>query len=188
MGRLVAVQYHGGSRSDGTYYGYDQVGQVVQKIQSTDNVAHSMSASYDLAGGMLTETYPTGRMVNYGYDGSCRLSGLSSPALSGTTGGVSLGGISYAASGTLLGETYGNNLVHTIAYNSRLQPISIGLASVSTGAFALQLNYAYTSTSTSNDNNGNVLQITSAIGTNTFIQSFTYPMFDKFSVENLVSY
>ena len=60
-----------------------------------------------------------------------------------------------------------------------MQPTSIGLTSASTGAVALQLGYSYTSTTTSNDNNGNVLQVTSAIGTNTFVQSFGYDALNR---------
>ena len=171
MGRLVAITT--GGSSAGNYYGYDQIGQNVQKVQ-VSGTDFTMTASYNLAGGMTGETYPSGRTVNYGYDGAGRMASLNSPTITNAPVGVGLSNINYAPSGGLLSETYGNGLVHSVSYNSRLQPSTINLVSASTSASPLQLSYQYTSTSTSNDNNGNVLQITSAIGTNTFQQEFSY--------------
>ena len=173
IGRLVAVITGGASSSAGNYYGHDQIGQNVQKVQ-VSGTDFTMTASYNLAGGMTSETYPSGRTVNYGYDGAGRMASLNSPTITNAPVGVSLNNINYAPSGGLLSETYGNGLVHSVSYNSRLQPSTINLVSASTSASPLQLSYQYTSTSTSNDNNGNVLQITSAIGTNTFQQEFSY--------------
>jgi RHS repeat-associated protein len=52
-----------------------------------------------------------------------------------------LDGLKYAAHGDILSETFGNNTVHTLSYNTRLQPTQVKLTS---GATVLQrFDYAY---------------------------------------------
>ena len=118
IGRTVAVITGGTSSSAGNYYGYDHRGQIVQKMQVSGAV-FPMSVAYNLAGGITSESYPSGRTVSYGYDGSGRMLSLNSPIITNAPVGVSLSNISYAPSGGLLSETYGNGLVHSIGYNSR---------------------------------------------------------------------
>src|SRR5581483_9134856 len=117
QGRLVAVLYgnSGTSSSAGNYYGYDRAGEIVQKVQVSGSDFFT-TATYNLAGAMTSETYPSGRTVNYGYDGAGRMLSLSSPALANAPVGVSLGNISYTPNGSLQSESYGNGLVHSSAY------------------------------------------------------------------------
>jgi YD repeat-containing protein len=105
-GRLIAMTYGSTSSTTGTYFGYDVMGRVNVQKQVTGSNAYSLSYTYNLAGLLTTETYPTNRVLTHSYDNAGRLSQISD----GTTTFASSFG--YAASGGLLSETWGNGAVH----------------------------------------------------------------------------
>jgi RHS repeat-associated protein len=74
-GRLIAVTYGGGS--SGNYYGYDELGKPKRTIQQTGGVNYLTWATYNLAGEVLSETYPSQHTVSYGYDGAGRTNSFS---------------------------------------------------------------------------------------------------------------
>jgi YD repeat-containing protein len=51
------------SISSYSYIEYDPVGQVKSARQTTDAVDYNMSYTYNLAGGMISQSYPSGRIV-----------------------------------------------------------------------------------------------------------------------------
>jgi RHS repeat-associated protein len=177
-GRLVACIY--GSGSEGTYRGYDELGQVVRQYQRTDSVNYLVEASYNLAGGTATETYPSvpgasdRRTVSFSYDNAARLSSLSSSATSYAPA-ASVSSISYAPTNALASQTYGNNLIHAVSYNSRQQTSEIKLGTSSNSTSVLDLTYSYGTTS----NNGNLQSVTYAGGGLSYTQSFTYDSLNR---------
>jgi len=74
-GRLVAVTYGGGSQGD--YYGLDAAGRTRLKYQQTGGVNYRISATYNVAGAITAETYPSNNTVSYGYDSAGRMSSFS---------------------------------------------------------------------------------------------------------------
>ena len=110
-GRLIAMTYGSSSSITGTYFGYDSMGQVKEQRQVTGSNTYSLSYTYNLAGLLATETYPSGRVLTQSYDNAGRLSQISD----GTTTFAS--SFSYAPSGAVLSETWGNGAVQSIAYN-----------------------------------------------------------------------
>ena len=177
-GRLVACIY--GSGSAGTYDGYDALGRIVRQYQQTDSVNYLMEATYNLANGLASETYPSvpgasdRRTVSFAYDGAGRSSSLSSSATSyGPAASVS--SISYAAHNGLTSETYGNNLIHAVSYNNRLQPNEIKLGTSSNSTSVLDLTYSYGTTS----NNGNVLSVSYSGGGLSYTQNFGYDALNR---------
>ena len=152
-GRLVSVTY--GGTAAGTYYGYDSLGRVIERVQRTDLVNYEVTASYNRSGAMATETYPAvagatdRRVVTHSFDGAGRLSSLTSSATS-YADGASVSAINYAAHGALDNETYGNNLLHQVDYNSRLQPTSIKVGTTAAQTSIVNLTYSYGGTA----NNG----------------------------------
>jgi RHS repeat-associated protein len=183
VGRLVAVTYGGGSA--GTYRGYDVLGQVVRQHQQTDSVNYLVEATYNLAGGMASETYPSvpgagdRRTVTYTPDGAGRMASLSSSATSYAPG-ASVSSIGYAAHNALKTETYGNSLVHGITYNNRLQPYEIKLGSSGSPASVVGLTYSYGTT----NNNGNVQSIAYAGGGLSNTQSFGYDALNRLTTSS----
>jgi RHS repeat-associated protein len=175
-GRLVAVTY--GGTAWGTYYGYDGLGRVSEKVQRTDGINYEVNATYNRAGAMLTETYPvnpeTGarRVVTRTFDGAGRLRSLS-------TAGASVTNIQYAAHGALESETYGT-LLHQINYNTRLQPTAIELGTNADDPTSkLNLSYTYGTTY----NSGNIASAKITVGTTeVWNQTFTYDALNRLDI------
>ena len=180
-GRLVSVTY--GGTAAGTYYGYDDLGRVVERVQQTDGTNYEVNATYNRASAMLTETYPaalpatTRRTVTRSFDGAGRLASLS-------TAGASVTAIQYASHGALAQENYGT-LTHQIGYNTRLQPTSVKLVKSSDATIILlDLSYTY---GTATTNNGNVtaakISVQNAVGTtDVWDQTFTYDELNRLDV------
>jgi RHS repeat-associated protein len=91
------------------------------------------------------------------------------------TSGVSVSSSLYASHNGLNSETYGNNLVHAVTYNNRLQPneIKLGTSGAPTSVVDLVYNYGTTS------NNGNVQSVTYAGGGLSSTQSFGYDSLNR---------
>ena len=57
-------------------YSYDPLGRASQSQQTTVGQTYSMVYGYDLAGYLVSETYPSGRVVTTTYDTAGRLAGV----------------------------------------------------------------------------------------------------------------
>jgi RHS repeat-associated protein len=164
-GALVAVTYGGGSA--GTYRGYDALGRVVRQYQQTDSVNYLTEASYNVSGGLTSDTYPA-------VPSAGRLGSLSSSATS-YAAAASVSSIGYASSNALSKETYGNSLIHAISYNNRLQPTEIKLGTSSNSTSVIDLTYGYGTTA----NNGNVLSASYSGGGLSYTQTFSYDSLNR---------
>jgi RHS repeat-associated protein len=179
LGRLVAVTYGTGS-SNGNYDGYDQMGRVIRQVQQTGGVNYLTEATYYLNSALETETYPAvpnaidRRTVSYSLDAAARVLSLSSPATS-YAGAASVSNIGYAPHGAPTTETYGNSLIHSVAYNTRLQPFEIKLGGSGSPSSLLDITYNYGTTA----NNGNVQSIAYSGGGWSGTQSFTYDSLNR---------
>jgi RHS repeat-associated protein len=151
-GRLVAVTYGGGAT--GSYMGgYDSLGRVGRSLQVTDTgtveglKTYDMAYAYNLAGNLISETYPSGRVVKPEYDAAGRLSGVRN----GASGSFYVGGardddanrIGYAAHGAASAIRLGNGRWEHRSFNARLQAVEIGLGETPTDSSLLKLEYAY---------------------------------------------
>ncbi len=184
-GRLIAMTYGSSSSTTGTYFGYDSMGSVNVQKQVTGSNIYSLSYSYNLAGLLSTETYPTGRVLTHSYDNAGRLSQISN----GTTGFAS--SFTYAPSGGMLSETWGNGAVHSVAYNNALQVSQIKLKQSSSGSELQRYDYLYgqvTQSSGSVDkskNNGQIGRIDGVINgssTKEWEQRFSYDELGRLAI------
>jgi RHS repeat-associated protein len=179
-GRLVAVTY--GGTNAGSYYGYNGLGQVLTRVQRTDLINYVVDATYNKAGAITTETYPSvpggtsRRKVAYSFDSAGRLLELESLATN-YAAGANVDSISYASHGGLSSEKLGNTLIHTLSYNNRLQPTKIKLGTSTLSTSVLNLTYNYGTTA----NNGNVQDVTNQIGTSTTKQIYSYDSLNRLS-------
>jgi RHS repeat-associated protein len=103
--------------STGQEYDYDKMGRTTAQREKIGTTTYTLSYSYNVGGLLLTETYPSGRVMNYAYDGAGRLSGITD-GQAATYGS----GFQYGPAGGLLSETFGNGAVHALSYNNALQP------------------------------------------------------------------
>ena len=181
-GRLIGMTY--GTGANGTYFGYDSMGRVKEQRQVTDGNTYSLSYTYNLAGLLATETYPTSRVLTHSYDNAGRLSQIGD----GTTTFVS--SPTYAASGGLLSETWGNGAVRSIGYNNASQVSQIKLKQSSSGSELQRYDYLYGEVSQSSGsvdkskNNGQIGRIDGVINgssTKEWEQRFSYDELGRLS-------
>ncbi|HYV11705.1 MAG TPA: DUF4214 domain-containing protein [Pyrinomonadaceae bacterium] len=183
-GRLIAMTYGSSSSITGTYYGYDSMGRVNVQKQVTGANTYSLSYTYNLAGLLATETYPTSRVLTNSYDNAGRLSQISD----GTTTFAS--SFTYAPSGGMLSETWGNGAVHSLAYNNALQVSQVKLKQSSSGSELQRYDYLYGQVTQSNGsvdkskNTGQIGRIDGIINgssTKEWEQRFSYDELDRLS-------
>ncbi|HKC66041.1 MAG TPA: RHS repeat-associated core domain-containing protein, partial [Pyrinomonadaceae bacterium] len=159
-GRLTSVI---SSVSTTSYGQYDALGRVRQSSQTTGGQTYTLSYGYNLAGAMISETYPSGRVVTTGYDNAGRINSISGQK-AGESDKTYASQFSYTAHGAVKELKLGNNLWEHTIFNSRLQPQLIGLGTSQLTPTAQDYNrfrvdYYYGTT----DNNGNVQQQTISV-------------------------
>ena len=158
IGRLSEVY---SSASKMTYSSFDAVGRVLTSTQTTGGTPYTLQYTYDAAGGLEQETYPspTQRKVK-----TCRNAAAQITSVQGTL--FNYANIDhYAAHGAASQMTLHNNLVEQTCYTNRLQidKHRVG-ASAITGCTAqagdlLHLAFGYTDAIQSG-NNGNIVSQT----------------------------
>jgi RHS repeat-associated protein len=169
-----------------TYTAFDPVGRVTASGQQTPaasatpyqfGTAANPGYTYNLAGEMTAEVYPSGRKVSYTYDAAGRTKYVTNPGTKLNYADLSLFNPSsnqyaYAPNGAIQSMTLGNSVVESWNWDPiRLQPTQTKIGSL------LTLNYYYCPSSGSScaSNNGSMLRqtvATPALGTVT--QDFTY--------------
>jgi RHS repeat-associated protein len=148
---------------------YDQVGRP--KIQrqrfETGGVwspSFQTQRDYNLAGGVISQTYPSGRTINYSYDDAGRVNSFTGNLGDGVTRAYS-SGITYSAFGGKQQEQFGTQtpLFHKLHYNIRGQMYDVRLSTMSLqtnewdwNRGALVLYYGYPWQQSGPLNNGNV--------------------------------
>jgi RHS repeat-associated protein len=181
IGRLVAVTYGTGS-SAGDYYGYDAAGRAGLKIQQISGTIYKVEGTYNLAGEMTSQTYPTGHIVNYGYDRVGRTNSVVGTL--GDSGSRTYAtGISYSPFGGITQEQFGTQtaLYHKLHYNTRGQQYdnAVSTSSLQVNEFNwnrghLALYYGYAFGESGPANNGNISRAQHWIPTNDAISDYSY--------------
>ena len=189
-GRLCSVTAKKGTTvsSKTAYANYDALGRVGKSTQKTGNQDYTMRYGYDRAGNLISQTYPSGKVVETLHDGAGRVAGVRKRKADRTydyyAGGVGVANaIGYAAHGGIERMRLGNALWEERRYNRRLQPTQIGLGTARTTAATLDtatsprllLDYSYGTTT----NNGNVASQQLRVGTLDLTQSYAYDKLNR---------
>jgi RHS repeat-associated protein len=163
-----------------TYTAYDALGRVTASKQTTQGIDYAFGVSnsqpgyrYNLGGGLKEMTYPSGRVVTTTYDTAGRAATISGQK--GVTSASYVTAADYAPHGTLTRMDLGNGLRESSAFNSRLQPSSIGSTRISNSAVVLNLALNWGST----NNNGNLMGQTINAGGPVYTQSYTYDALNR---------
>ncbi|MCU1264914.1 MAG: repeat-associated core domain protein [Acidobacteria bacterium] len=137
-GRLTTMSTAalGAAPSTATEYDYDLLGHVAAHRQKVGATTYSMGYTYNLAGELLSETYPSLRTMNYAYDEAGRLASFSD-----NNNVTYANTFSYAPHGGLLSENFGNTAIHSMTYNNAFQPNKIALSLG--GSEQQRYNYSY---------------------------------------------
>ena len=118
LGRLTSVISPAGDTS----YGYDAQGRVTASNQTSAGNSYSFGYSYNAAGALTGETYPSGRVVTSSYDALDRATSVSGSRNGSTTNYATVR--AYQPHGGIAGFSYGNALVTEQTYDRRLRPNS----------------------------------------------------------------
>lgn len=160
-GRLTSMTDPSGT----TTYQYDALGRVTQEVKTVLGVAYTTSYAYDGAGNLLSIRYPSGRVVEYGYNGINRVI-----SASGTKGGTTTtlaSGIAYDAAGNLSSLPLGNGVVQDHSYDGANRLLSV----VVHAPWTVAASWTY-------DNVGNVTQITDNLSVPP-TRSYSYDPLDR---------
>lgn len=143
LGRLTGVATPTTARqmATATFFSYDIGGRTTKSDQLTQGQHYPTSVdNYNNLSLPTSMTYPSGKVLEHSYNDSGQL-------LSVTRDGQAItDSVSYTATGGVLQQHLGNGLYHSMAYNSRLQPIIIALGTGATGfdsSDKLRLEYDY---------------------------------------------
>ena len=175
-GKLTRVT---SSVSDSRYNEFDQLGRLKQYQQITDGQTYTSGYQYNLAGALTEETYPSGRVVKHEYDNSGDITKVTSKKNSSGVFAPYASNFSYAASGAVTSMRLGNARWETTSFNSRLEPVQIGLGGSSTDTSLWKVNYDYGELQTNGTvdivkNSGNIAKQTLTVPGTNFVQAYTY--------------
>ena len=139
------------------YQAFDKLGRVTQSRQSTDGTApDAMTYKYNLAGALIEEKYPSGRIVKNVLAADGDLSTVRSSKNGSPDFFMYAKNFTYTAAGAVSSMQLGNGRWESAIFNSRLQPTQIALGMSKDGIDLLKLAFTYNTPGTA-DNNGNVL-------------------------------
>ncbi len=177
-GRLTKVS---SSISENRYTAFDKMGRVLSNQQVTDGQTYSMEYAYNLGGGLVEQTYPSGRKVKNVLDASGDLSIVQSKKNSNYGYFNYAKSFAYASSGSVTRMQLGNGQWQGFVYNSKLQAAQISHGTTSGATNLLQLDFNYGSS----QNNGNLMSQTitvPSVGTNagfTAVQNYSYDSLNR---------
>lgn len=191
LGRLVATASPRTIRQKATaqFYHYDIGGRTEQSQELVADNYFPFTMQYNEGSLPISWTTPTQVITNYSYNNSAEVTSVLRNSLPLSSN------IQYTASGSVTQQTLGNGLLHSINYNSRLQPtiISLGNSLNSHNILQLQYNYGLQDSTTINNpnstldntkNNGNIGRI--LISHNPYIdpleQDFTYDELNRLKI------
>jgi RHS repeat-associated protein len=183
-GRIGSVTSSGVSTYNFT--AYDAMGRPTAYNQATvtpsGTQTYSMENSYNQAGLVTRQKYPSTKEVMTEYDDAGRIAGVRNNASSAYYAGAvptdSTNRIQYTAHGAVSKLRLGNLLWEHTNFNTRLQPEQIGLGTATTNSSVLQLDYTFGATTSTN--NGNVASQVITINATTQInQSYTYDQVNR---------
>ncbi len=173
------------SVSETRYTFFDELGRLKNHQQITDGQTYSTEYGYNLSGGLVSETYPSGRTVSYEINADGDLSRVWGQRGSAAT--TYANAFNYNVNGAVEKLRLGNGKWETAAYNNRLQITQIGLGTGSNDTSLLKLAYSYNTTGQTN-NNGNLreqkITVPGAGGTSGFTatQTYTYDDLNRLQV------
>ena len=181
VGRLTSV-----TNSVATeYVNYDPLGRPCASQEQVGSYGpYTFGYQYNLAGGLKSEAYPSGRVVGTGFDPQNRPNGVSGTLNSVVTNFVGL--MTYASSGAASQIQFGLSTspfaTETVTFdngqtNLRQQPT--GIAVTSKPSFSLGYWYCGSKLAYCSTNTGNVMEHDITAAGNTFAQIFGYDALNR---------
>jgi RHS repeat-associated protein len=149
-GRLTSMS---GGVSDRDYT-YNVFGELTGEVSQLDAQIYGVGYTYATNGDLSRVIYPSGREVDFTYDGGGRIASIQTRANSGSSSFSVLSGASYAPYGPLTDYTFGNGVVAAFDHDTSYRLKRIYLTN--TGGAILDKTYSY-------DTNSRVTGIVDAV-------------------------
>ncbi len=153
-----------------TEFDYSNMKQVRLQRQIIGDQTYNLEYNHNLAGQLISEKYPSGKTISFGYDAGGRLSNIADANRS------YISNLQFQGNGSSLSSmTLGNGTTQTFGFNDRLQ---MNLQEMKRGTEVLQkytYNYGELDAGATLKNNGKLEQVESFIGNNKqWTQKFSY--------------
>lgn len=194
-GKIWTTETAGSKGSRTKILSYDALGRPTGQSQQfcasgACGTEFSISATYDKAGNVLTQTYPSGHIVNYSYDGAGRTSNFSGNLGEGVTRTYA-SDFQYSEFGGIQQEKFGTDtpLYHKQRFNQRGQLWDMRLSSVpfatdpgdgDRGAIVNFYSNNFAPAGSNQYNNGNLLrQEINVPGNGYFQDNFAYDQLNR---------
>jgi len=184
IGKLIKVS---SSVSETQYSGFNVLGRLTESKQITPLDGETLSTApvrtssyqYNLSGALIQQTYPSGRVVETDLDASGDIANVTSKKNSSAIFGTFANNFSYTAAGAISSMRLGNGKWENTKYNTRLQPIEMGLGASSTDAGAWKVAYEYGELQTNGTvdvtkNSGNIGKQTLTVPGTSFVTAYKY--------------
>jgi RHS repeat-associated protein len=180
IGRLCSVA---NSVSTTSFPQYDPAGHVLASSQATGGGSNlGFGYAWNRLGGLLSETYPSSRTINYTYDAGGRVNTVSGMLNSVATpyAGSTQQPITYAPHHALSLLPLGNRIIESWSYNDRLQPTGMQAG----GLLVLNFYPCDGGAIACTNNNGNIWRetIASAAMSGSVTQEYRYDMLNRLEV------
>ncbi len=142
------------SVSETLYTSFDNLGQIKSSQQITNGVTYNfLDYSYNLSGNLISQAYPSGRIVVNTLDADGDIAKVESQKDVNSALKIYANNIKYNAFGGVEQVRLGNGKFETTKYNNRLQVTQIGLGYSATDKGLLKIDYDY---GTETQNNGSL--------------------------------
>lgn len=172
------------SVSEDRFTEFDNHGRLLASQQITDGETYPFEYKYNLSGGLLEQTYPSGRVVKNFLDSDGGLSVVNTKAVGGLLKQMA-SDFDYASDGSIKKMKLGNGLWETAQFNEMAQLMQVGLGTAATSNDLFKIDYEYGELSqdgTAVDaakNIGMIARTTTTIPTTSFVQTFKYDAINR---------
>ncbi len=176
------------SISENRYVSFDNNGRLLTSQQITDGQTYNFSYKYNLAGGLIEETYPSGRVIKNFADSDGGLATVSSKTSNGQFKTYATN-FDYSSNGAVKAMMFGNGRWETTQFNELNQLIQIGLGNSATDKSLWKVDYEYGELNGDESNpsvnilknNGSVARQTITLPTTSFVQTYKYDALNRLS-------
>jgi len=176
--------------SESRYTRYDDMGRITASEQRTDGQIYPFAYAYNLAGALIEEHYPSGRVVKNTINADGELAQVQSKKNSTVGYFTYADAFRYNAAGAVTKMQLGNGHWETAVYNERQQVTQIGLGSLDNQQDLMKLDFGYTgpTNATVDKNNGSMRSQTitvPAVGATpgfTVTQTYSYDSLNRIEV------
>ncbi|TBW58737.1 hypothetical protein EZI54_02380 [Marinobacter halodurans] len=132
IGRLTGIV----DRTGETHYTYDALGRVVKDARTIETTQYVTTYQYNDIGQPTVITYPSGRILQYGYGADGKLQSIITKESAGAEAQTVVDQLAYKPFGPLSHMVYGNGLARDVTYNQDYE-----LTAIQSGV--LDLGYSY---------------------------------------------